>query len=253
LRRIITLLTAVAAALVVTAAVCLPTALADSVLYLPLVHRQVPAASFTATPTPILHGRDTPILVSPLNRAELSTLAPELIWRSAEDHWYGIEISTDPRFSALAQSVPPSTHCGAPQYRLQLMANLEPATLYYWRVGYDDDTGIFTWSEVWSFTTPAAGTATPAAPLPALPEDGSTVSSLTPCLSWQGLDGVTTYHITLGVRDSIFTFSVLAPTPGQLVPFELLVGRTYAWHVRAFNGYAWGPESTTWYFRTPGN
>jgi hypothetical protein len=214
---------------------------------------QRPAPTPTATLNPILQGRDKPELVSPTTGIELNTLAPELIWRSAGEHWYGIEISKDPQFSTLAMSVPPRTHCGGPEYKLLLLTNLEPATLYYWRVGYDDDTGFFTWSEIGWFTTPGSGAVLPPAPLPALPVDGTTVASLTPCLGWQGLDGANMYHITLGVWENLFTFSVLSPTPGQLIPFALLPGRTYAWHVRAYNGYAWGPESETWLFRTPAN
>jgi hypothetical protein len=257
LRLIAKLLTTVAVIFALMALACLPSAGAEpvppaAVLYLPLVLHARPAPTPTATLNPILQGRDQPELVSPSVGIELNTLAPELIWRSAGEHWYGIEISTDPQFSTLAVSVPPRTHCGGPEYKLLLLTNLEPATLYYWRVGYDDDTGSFTWSETWWFTTQDPGGAVPPAPLPALPADGSTVASLSPCLGWQGLDGASMYHITLGVRESPFTFSVLSPTPGQLVPFALLPGRSYAWHVSAFNGYAWGPESATWLFRTPG-
>lgn len=244
--------------LAVMAWVCSPTAGAEpvppaSVLYLPLVLSARPAPTPTATLNPILVGRDKPELVAPSGGIQLTTLAPELVWRSEEDHWYGIDISTDPQFSTLAVTVPPRTHCGGPQYQLQLMTNLEPATVYYWRVGYDDGTGVFTWSETWSFTTPGPGGVLPSTPLPVMPADGSTVASLSPCLSWQGVDGAGIYDITLGVRDSLFTFSVLSPTPGQLVPFALLPGRTYVWRVRAFNGYGWGPDSITWSFRTPGN
>lgn len=257
LRLIVTLLIAVALIVALMASASVLSTVAEpmppaTTLYLPLVYRERPAPTPTATLNPILDGREKPELVSPSSGAQLGTLAPELIWRSAQTHWYGIEISTDPEFATLAMSVSPRTHCGGPEYRLFLLANLDPAATYYWRVGYDDDTGFFTWSETGWFTTPVAG-ATPPAPLPALPEDGSTVPSLTPCLGWQGLDGASMYHITLGVRDSLFTFSVLSPTPGQLVPFALLPGRTYAWNVRAYNGYAWGPESATWLFQTPGN
>jgi hypothetical protein len=256
LRLIGTLLTIGAMILALMALACLPCVGAEpvppgTVLYLPLVLSARPVPTPTATLDPILEERETPELVSPSSGIQVNTLAPELVWRSASDHWFGIEIATDPQFSTLAVSVPPRSHCGGPDYTLMLLDNLEPATLYYWRVGYDDDTGFFTWSPTWWFTTPDAGGSVPPAPEPALPEDGSTVASLSPCLSWQGLDGANMYHITLGVRDSIFTFSVLSPTPGQLVPFQLLPGRTYAWHVRAYNGYGWGPESTTWLFQTP--
>jgi hypothetical protein len=252
------LLIIVAIVLALTVLVYLPSVGAEpvppgGVVYLPLVLQARPAPTPTPTLDPILQGRDKPELISPSNGVEVQTLAPELIWRSVGEHWYGIDISTDPQFSTLALSVPPRTHCDGPEYKLLLLTNLEPATLYYWRVGYDDDTGIFTWSETWWFTTPIPGGAMPSAPLPALPADGSTVGSLTPCLGWQGLDGASIYHITLGVRESIFTFSVLSPTPGQLLPFTLLPGRTYAWHVSAFNGYAWGPDSATWSFQTPSN
>jgi hypothetical protein len=256
LRRIVTLLITVATVLALMVLASLPSAGAEplsaaAVLYLPLVLSAHPAPTPTATLDPIPPGRDKPELVSPSPGVQLNTLSPELTWRSAGDHWYGIDISTDPQFSTLAVSVAPSTHCGGPEYSLILLTNLEPATLYYWRAGYDNQTGITIWSDTWWFTTPDPSGVLPSAPQPALPADGSTVGSLTPCLAWQGPDGASMYHITLGVRGSLFTFSVLSPTPGQLVPFTLLAGRTYAWHVRAFNGYGWGPESTTWLFVTP--
>jgi len=231
---------------------CLPAQGAEplapvSVFYLPLVHYQRP----TATPNPILEGRDPVDLVSPGLGSPLNTLAPELIWRSAGQHWYTIQLSTDPRFSTLAVSIPPRTHPGGPEYRTTLLTNLQQATLYHWRVGYDDDTGLFTWSEVGWFTTPGPGRDVPPAPHPAVPMDGSTVDSLSPYLVWQSVSEARMYHITVGVQGNMFTFSILSPGNGQTLPFSLLPGRTYDWQVRAFNGYAWGPDSDAWSFRTP--
>jgi len=208
-------------------------------LYLPLVSRQ-------------LHAPDV-VLVSPKNGGQLTTLAPELVWRATGDHWFYIEFSTDPQFSVVAMSVPARSHSGGPQYTTTLLNNLQMATLYHWRVGFDDDTGSYIWSQSGWFTTPGPGSATPSAPQPSLPTDGSAVGSLSPCLGWQGVSDARMYHITLNVHSNMFTYSVLSPGASQVIPFALLPGRTYDWHVRAFNGFAWGPESETWEFRTPGN
>lgn len=258
LRLTATLLTTVALIVTLMALACLPSQGAEpiqaaGVLYLPLVCQQRPAPTPTATPNPILEGRDKPELISPSTGSQLNTLAPELVWRSTGQHWFCIQISTDSQFSTLAVSVPPRTHCGGPEYRTSLLTNLRLATRYYWRVGYDDDTGFFTWSQVGWFTTAGSGRDVPSAPLPALPTYGSIVDCLSPYLGWQSVTEARMYHITLGVYENMFTFSVLSPGAGQPVPFSLLPGRTYAWHVRAFNGYAWGPESATWLFRTPSN
>lgn len=253
MRLAATLLTALGFILAVLLLTCWPSLGAEplppvSVLHLPLVYHQIPTP--TATPDPILEG-DEPDLVSPSSGIQLNTLAPELVWRSTGQHWYTVEVATDPQFSALAVWVPPRTHIGGPEYRMLLLNNLRPATLYHWRVGYDDDTGVFTWSQSGWFSTPGPGREVPSAPLPTFPADGSTVDCLSPYLSWQSVDDARIYHITLGVYENMFTFSILTPGAGQVVPFSLLPGRTYAWHVRAFNGYAWGPESPTRLFRTP--
>ena len=247
MRLVVTLWITLGLVLAVSACACLPVQADEavpsgSVLYLPIVHSRFP--------NPALAGRDRPALVYPSLGSQVGTLAPELVWLSTGDHWYSIEISTDPLFSTVAVSVPPSTHCGGPQFKMSLLTNLKQVTLYYWRVGYEE-AGESVWSEVGWFTTPGPGREVPPAPLPAMPADGSTVSCLSPYLVWQSLTEVRMYHITLGVQGNQFTFSVLTPGAGQTVPFELLPGRTYAWHVRAFNGYAWGPESQTWVFRTP--
>ena len=210
-----------------------------TVLYLPLVCRNNVAE------------RDKPELVTPKDGSQLASLAPEFVWRSVGQHWFSVEISTDPQFSTLAVSLPIGTYGSGLEHRASLLENLQMATLYHWRVGFDDDTGFFTWSRVGWFTTPGPGRPTPLAPLPALPTDGSTVDCLSPYLEWQCVTGARMYHITLNVQANMFTYSVLSPGAAEVLPFSLLPGRTYAWHVRAFNGFAWGPESVTWLFRTP--
>ena len=231
---------------------CLPKEGAEAlppaaVLYLPLVRSERP------TPTPTWAPEDTPALVAPSDGSNLSTLAPELVWRSAGPHWYGIEVAVEPTFSDTAASLSPCAYYGGPEHTVPLLSNLEPATLHYWRVGYEDNGGRFVWSEVRSFTTAEPGGATPPASLPSVPPNGSTVVSLRPRLAWQHVPGATMYHVTLGVAGNCFGYSLLTPVAEVTLPFSLLPGRVYAWHVRARNGYAWGPESQTWTFSTPSN
>ena len=243
MRAIITLLSTVALLVSLLTLPCLPSradelSLPATTLYLPLVCRQLPGPALLE-------------VVSPKDGAQIATLAPELVWRSMKDHWFSIQISTDSQFSTVIQSVPARTHSGGPEYSTSLLSNLQMTTRYYWRVGYEDETGAYTWSQAGWFSTPGPGRATPPAPHPAAPSDGSTVNCLYPYLGWQGVTDARMYHLTLGVYENMFTFSVLSPGASQVIPFELLPGRTYAWHVRAFNGFAWGPESETWLFRTP--
>jgi hypothetical protein len=244
LRVTATLLATIALIVALMALPCLPSKGDEplppaNVLYLPLVCRNS------------LAERDKPELISPKDGSQLATLAPEFEWHSTEQHWFCVEISTDPQFLTVEVPVPARTHGTGPDYKMSLLTNLQMATLYHWRVGYDDDTGFFTWSQVGWFTTPGPGRPTPCAPLPALPADGSTVGCLSPYLEWQSVVEARMYHITLNVQGNMFTFSVLSPGAGEVIPFSLLPGHTYAWHVRAFNGFAWGPESPTWLFRTP--
>lgn len=220
-------------------------------LCLPLVLHGHPAPTPTATPDPHLEQRRRPLLVSPQDGSHLTTLAPELFWLCEEPRWYGVQIATDIHFQALALSLAPCAYYGGPQYKATLLVNLEPGTLYYWRVGAEDGRGAMTWSETWSFVTPDPGRPLPDAPTQVLPPDGSTVSSLRPRLAWQNQPGADAHQVTLGVQRNGFTYSLLTPVSELTLPFSLLPGRTYAWHVRTRNDYGWGPPSETWLFVAP--
>ena len=214
-----------------------------SVIYLPCVYSPVP----TPTPTPI--PGDIPILLSPAYGSAVTTVAPELIWLAAGEHWYGVDIATDPYFAQVAATVSPRSYLTGPERRTPLLVNLEPGVQYYWRVGYEATPGSFVWSSSETFVTGDMGNL-PRAPALVLPEAGTTVYSLRPHLTWEQLSGADMYLITLGVYGNSFTYTMLSPYCELNVPFPLLPGRTYAWQVKARSPSGWGAESAVQLFAT---
>jgi len=249
LRFAATLLTTFILAAILVAMPCLADEgteplLTPTVLHLPLICNDRP---------PVVPPDGLPVLVAPGDGTALGTIAPELVWRASGDHWYGIDIATDPEFATKAAEISPCAYYGGPEFKTPLLSNLDPSTLYYWRVGYRDDAGLYVWSPTWAFQTTEVAHALPPAPVLTLPEDGATASSLRPRLAWQPVPGVTMYHVTFALAGNGFSHTLLTYLPDAMAPFSLLPGRVYEWRVRTRNSYGWGPESATYTFTAPSN
>ena len=139
--------------------------------------------------------------------------------------------------------------------------NLQPDSIYYWRVGasvIDWRSGVTTeWSEQWSFTTgPGGGVILPKPELVA-PVENSKLAPLMVTLQWEAVSGALAYDVTLYDRDDdrqLFVIEGIVPPLTQVGPdvlaqfFEESKGTDFAWYVRVRNSYAWGEDSEIWNF-----
>ena len=128
-----------------------------------------------------LHLLPAPRLIRPEHRAALSELRPTFEWEAIPAPIYHIQVSEDrdfaetPAFSSVTSST-----------SISPSRDLREHTTYYWRVrgGRSGDIwGSFCEAREFRITT-----VLPPARLLA-PEDGSTVGSLTPELSWEHIEG----------------------------------------------------------------
>jgi len=86
---------------------------------------------------------------------------------------------------------------------------------------------------------------------------GSTISTLTPTLQWQGVAGADYYRFSIsiypyGTSNIIYTSSNLSTTSFNLPSGELSNGNKYRWNMRAFTNAGVSSEySSDLYFQTP--
>ncbi len=118
------------------------------------------------------------------------------------------------------------------------LADLEPATGYYWRVRAIAPT-LSPWSEKWSFYTPM-GTEAPAPHLES-PIAGATDVSAEPIFQWSAIDGADGYELmvsTIATFDNptiLKTNSYALPSTAWQCNVSLNYDTTYYWKVRAIS------------------
>ncbi|HUT97093.1 MAG TPA: fibronectin type III domain-containing protein [Dehalococcoidales bacterium] len=116
------------------------------------------------------------------------------------------------------------------------LADLEPATVYYWRVRAIEPT-LSPWSEKWSFSTPI-GAESPAPHLES-PAAGASGVPLEPIFQWSAIAGADSYELMVSTFATFDNPTVLK-TDGYALPstawqcnISLNNDTTYYWKVRA--------------------
>lgn len=195
-------------------------------------------------------------LINPIDGSQLDTLIPVLTFETGNvpPNTFGcIAFSTEPNPQCLSGFILESNTV---QERV-IWFNLQPDTIYYWRVGAGQSLNPETieWSDEWSFrTSPVGGLILPP---PALvsPVDHSTVSSDTITLHWEPVSGAIEYSISIRDRDENRYYGVNVPAPETTVGpddlawiFNVANGSNFEWSVRVRNDYAWSNYSTSWNF-----
>jgi hypothetical protein len=137
--------------------------------------------------------------------------------------------------------------------------NLEPSTVYYWRVGavYNDDYANADWSEEWTFTTGAAGGTILPAPVLLSPANNSTITTSYITFIWQPVAGAIEYSVTLHALDKDRWLG-FGNTPNSQLEIKISdfvgsYGYNYEWTVEARNDYAWSSASESWKFTYSGS
>lgn len=174
--------------------------------------------SVTVDPAP----PDVPMLVSPENGTTILTQFPNF-------SWYPTNLAVSYEFQ-LDVTDPPQNTMATVSNTNYTPDSLYPDTTYYWRVRAVGSSGkVSDWSSVWSVTIEL-----PAPPPPILvaPDNGMTVSTNRPTLSWQPVSDVDAYEIQLSWRD-LATASVKTVFSTSYMPSAPLLTTTYQWQVRS--------------------
>ncbi len=180
------------------------------------------------------------ILVSPASGAANVSISPALSWDAvATATSYHLDVSATADFSTTVYSQ------GGLTGTSQTVSGLANSTVYYWRVGAKNTTGISGWSGVSSFTTTAVA-------ILVSPAGGATNVSISPAFSWDAVATATSYHLDVS---SAADFSTTVYSQGSLTATSQTVSglanaATYYWRVGAKNATGITGWSAAWNFTT---
>ncbi len=198
-----------------------------------------------------------PILISPDDNAVLQTLIPTFRWDMGQPR---------PGVSTIAclawgTSVDELDGCwvsgfgsnGLQQHIAHF--NLEPDTLYFWRVGfiYDFNYDDIHWSGTRRFTTAPAGGVVLPPPTLISPANESAIPQDEIVLIWSEVAGAVRYDVTVRNIDTDNGYG-WAEYEGTRLNLSSMAwwgiepGDNYKWTVAVRNDYAWSDESAPWSF-----
>ncbi|HVC33788.1 MAG TPA: hypothetical protein VNL16_09790 [Chloroflexota bacterium] len=197
---------------------------------------------------PLVPCSSPPVLVSPINTSNESTLSPLFQWNVGTDPTVtamGVEIDTDPSFpasSVTTLSILPPT-AGATIAQTRYPGDLDPSTTNYWRVFFNCGSIQGPFSATWSFTTAPSGG--PLLPAPSLlsPANGSSVSPSQVTFQWSAVAGALDYLVVWQPQseypDGSFDYAYTSTL--QFTPDSALSPKTpYVWYAQARNAYGDG-------------
>jgi hypothetical protein len=206
------------------------------------------ANSFTTTANSAV----PPVLSLPANGAANQSQNLTLSWSPVTNATgYNLQFSDNPAFTTVLLTLNNLNATSQP------ISGLAFGDTYYWRISTITPTGTSQWSAPHSFTTAAAVNNLPATTLSAptllSPTDRVTGASRTPTVSWNTVQGATTYDLQVS-NSSAFTTTVIDQKSIAQTSFNIssvLAGRTlYFWRVRSVSNGIAGPWSTALRFTT---
>jgi len=206
---------------------------------------------------PLKSHNTQPRLLAPADGATIGTFAPLLTWEPGMPGVHRIQLSQDPQFSPFSQmaldttkSVRSST---TTPIQTLVTSNLNPNSIYYWRVGIPTPEG-YSYPIVHSFVTPSADAVT-LPPIVTLksPGNNTKLRSRNVTLTWQAIPDVISYRVRVYYPNGDRYLSEDVPASSTSFDVTGLPGKTtFSWRVKAFGSTGWSPEySQTWVFTTP--
>lgn len=203
-----------------------------------------PTWAFTTQPVDL--PPTAPTLLAPNNQAPDISITPVLSWTAVPGATsYLLQVDTEDTF------IQPLTYTDQVNDTVIDMPDLEPATMYYWRVCAVNLAGQGPWSATWSFTTvdPTLALTTPVLSSPA---NGAPSVQRPVALSWQSVPSASRYEVQISESN---TFGILAFIKNDIGSTSYTVqglqaSRQYYWRVRAINDYDTSDWSTVWNFIT---
>lgn len=188
-----------------------------------------------------------PVLISPYNGEVLDTLIPTFVWDMGvlpEDVYVGYCLAYGLSLDQLDRC---SVSGGGNGIHESVLWNLEPDTVYYWRVGYlyEGNFDDIYWSQAQVFTSGPSGGVIPPIPILESPANGSVVSMQDLVLDWADVADSTMYRILVFDFDD-FRSRMWETNESQIDVSDYAWwfgrGENYGWFVYARNEYAWSPD-----------
>ncbi len=187
---------------------------------------------------------DVPVLVSPANNSTgIPYTSFSIDWNGVTGaNQYQYQISTTNDFTNIVRN-------GTTSLTDRTITNLQPNTLYYWRVRGENNSGYSNWSEIWNFTTE---TVTLTAPVLISPSNNATeIDYASVDFDWQDVFGANEYNFEIS-QDENFSTGVTSLTvnnsDNNLI--NLNNSTTYYWRVSATDGNTTSNWSAVWNFTT---
>lgn len=188
-----------------------------------------------------------PVLGSPSSGATGVDVFTSFTWLAVTNAvTYQIQVSTDSNFATFF--LRDSSLTTATKSAGQLANN----TLYYWRVSAKNPAGSSPFSDRGSFTTGAAPTTPPPAPLLQTPAQFAEGIATTTALTWSAAATAKGYRVQVAT-DALFGTVLYTDTTltGLTASPSGLVGSSeYFWRVSARNSVGWGAWSEPYSFKT---
>jgi len=213
-----------------------------------------PTTKLTPTASPTSPCVAVATLITPTNGAAPDTLAPLFRFDAGirqNTTRYEFQISQQDLFTSTRFIKRAGVEAGVNS--IQLTLNLDPDTLYYWRVRLQCGQAVAPWSEAWSFRTASSGALAPA-PGQISPASGAVLTAWPVTLTWAAAPGALEYH-ALWRRPEAPNFTLETWTAAtQSVAWGVERGTLYEWTVVTRNTYGIGqvePDRVWWRFTTP--
>ena len=204
---------------------------------------------------PLLKYEVQPSPLEPALGAQLTTLAPSLVWRPSTTGTHKIQVSTDSGFNlsgSFAISSTKSVKLPLPQdVTTALTSNLKYGTTYFWRVGVALPQGGTAFSSVQTFTTPAQGTIQLPGLVPIIaPRNNSAVTGSRVLLKWGAVPGALLYRIRMTDANGDDFDPGNAQVAGSATTYwvEDIPKGTYSWKIKVVTSTGWGPYNDDYTF-----
>jgi hypothetical protein len=202
---------------------------------------------------PIIFRSPTPILIAPSEGELTVSLAPKFSWTPAITGTYQIQVSVDSTFNPDVARLEIDDIIDVTTLQTQEytpIANINSATIFYWRVGAPVNGG-YAYSAARRLTTPVKNSKLLPLPVQLLsPPNNTKLSSSSVTLSWQASANVIEYRVRMADPTDKILNSGTANLPSTQTSFlatGLKPGVTYNWKVKALNQYGWGPYVQIFY------
>lgn len=189
---------------------------------------------------------DKAILIEPLNNSANLEDNVTLKWFSVPFvDFYKVQISKAPDFAILEKEFLNLKDTSV------LFSDLNPNSLYYWRVASNNFIGQSEWSDIWAFRTKDVNP--PTKPILNFPNNDYKFTFCQINLKWHPVQSaIIVYEIQISEKSdfSILEYSESNLTDTTLSLPALTADTKYFWRVRAKNNIAWGDWSEVWSFNS---